>query len=81
MEGHMGFPDAVQRLVRQRSHGTCECAASWCPHYGHCRLVAKEFHHKKASGAGGDDELANCQYLCPECHQRAHATTSDFGRI
>jgi 5-methylcytosine-specific restriction endonuclease McrA len=80
-EGHVSFPESVQRLARQRARGTCECTASWCPHYGHCRLPAKEFHHKKALGAGGDEELANCQYLCTTCHQRAHHTSGELGRI
>ena len=30
-EGHVSFPESVQRLARQRARGTCECSASWCP--------------------------------------------------
>ena len=77
----MAFPESVQKLARQRARGTCECTAGWCPHYGHCRLLEKEFHHKKALTTGGDDEVANYQFLCKACHQRAHTTTGDLGRI
>ena len=80
-ESQLAFPESVQILARKRAHGTCECTASWCPHYGHCRLPAKEFHHKKPLRSGGDDEVANCQFLCEACHQRAHSTTGDLGLI
>jgi 5-methylcytosine-specific restriction endonuclease McrA len=76
----MSFPESVQRLARQRAHGTCECANSSCPHYGRCRLPAKAFHHKKSVSAGGTEELSNCQYLCAACHQRAHDTI-ELGRL
>ena len=77
----MTFPESVQRLARQRARSTCECTASGCPHYGHCRLPAKEFHHKKSLSAGGADELSNCQFLCKACHERVHNTTDELGRI
>ena len=77
----VSFPESVQRLARQRARGTCECTASWCPHYGHCRLPATEFHHKKPLSAGGDDEIANCQFLCKACHERAHSTSEQLGKI
>ncbi len=77
----MTFPDSVQRLARQRARGTCECTASWCPHYGHCRLPAKEFHHKKSVASGGDDDIANCVFLCKACHDRAHSTSGQLGRV
>jgi 5-methylcytosine-specific restriction endonuclease McrA len=80
-EEYVSFPESVQRLARQRARGTCECSNSSCPHYGHCRLPAKEFHHKKAIADGGDDELTNCQYFCVACHERAHKTTEELGRI
>ena len=79
--GRVSFPEAVQRLARQRARGTCECTASWCPHYGHCRLPAKEFHHKKALSAGGDEELSNCKFFCAACHQRAHNAPGGVGRL
>jgi 5-methylcytosine-specific restriction endonuclease McrA len=75
------FPKSVQRLARQRARGTCECTASWCPHYGHCRLPAKEFHHKKSVESGGDDEVTNCQLFCKACHSRAHSTAGQLGRV
>ncbi|MGB8197840.1 MAG: HNH endonuclease [Acidimicrobiales bacterium] len=77
----MSFPESVQRLARQRARGTCECTNSACPHYGHCRLPAKEFHHKKSLSDGGSDELSNCQYFCVACHERAHTATGQLGRI
>ncbi|HEY5104624.1 MAG TPA: HNH endonuclease signature motif containing protein [Acidimicrobiales bacterium] len=77
----MTFPDSVQRLVRQRARGTCECTASWCPHYGHCRLPAKEFHHKKPVESGGNDEATNCLFFCKACHGRAHTTSGQLGRL
>jgi 5-methylcytosine-specific restriction endonuclease McrA len=80
-EEQVSFPESVQRLARQRARGTCECTESWCPHYGHCRLPAKEFHHKKALDAGGGDEVANCQYLCKACHERAHDASGQLGKI
>lgn len=75
------FPDVVQRLARQRARGICECTSSSCPHYAHCRLPAKEFHHKKSLLIGGNDELSNCHLLCKACHERVHASTQDSGRL
>jgi 5-methylcytosine-specific restriction endonuclease McrA len=75
------FPDAVQRLARQRARGTCECTSHSCPHYGGCRARATEFHHKKAVASGGDDELPNCQVLCKACHRQVHAKTEGLGRL
>ena len=81
LEGEqVSFPESVQRLARQRARGTCECSESSCPHYGHCRLPAKEFHHEKALSAGGDDDVTNCQFLCRARHERIHSTTKDLGR-
>lgn len=68
----MAFSDSVQQVVRQRATGICECTRSNCPHYGRCRVKGTEFHHKRSVAAGGDDEVANCQLLCPACHRQAH---------
>ena len=76
----MSFPETVQHDARLRAHGICECERENCPHYGRCRVRGKEFHHKKAPGAGGSDELSNCVFICAPCHERVH-DTSGLGRI
>ena len=76
-----GFSESVRRLARLRARGTCECTQSSCPHYNGCRTRASEYHHKKALVDGGDNQLANCQFLCHACHDRIHRPREGLGRV
>ena len=76
-----GFSESVRRLARLRARGTCECTQSSCPHYSGCRSRATEYHHKKPLSSGGDNELANCQFLCRACHERIHRPREGLGRV
>jgi 5-methylcytosine-specific restriction endonuclease McrA len=31
--------------------------------------------------SGGDDEISNCVFLCKACHDRAHTTSGQLGRL
>jgi len=75
------FPDPVQTAVRRRANGTCECSRNTCSHYGPCKLRGTEFHHKKPPGAGGDDDVTNCQLLCQACHLEAHEALNPLGQL
>jgi HNH endonuclease len=77
----MTFSDDIQRDVRRRAHGVCECTRDACPHFGRCRSSGGEFHRKKSLATGGSDEASNCLLMCKSCHERVHGTSHPIGRL
>ena len=58
---------AVRAAVEARANYHCERCGCWCGDAGHA-------HHCIPRSRGGKWTLENITYLCPACHQRAHAT-------
>ena len=38
-------------------------------------------HHLKTIGAGGDDTIDNCVYLCNNCHHKIHTGEINVGDL
>ena len=69
--------DKRERMSRQK-HRCAECRRKlWHPILK-CGLNVKgsmkpHFDHKKPKSRGGSNTLANCQALCPPCHDKKSA--------
>jgi 5-methylcytosine-specific restriction endonuclease McrA len=49
-----------------RAESRCEECGMWTPYEeGHV-------HHVQSRGAGGDDTVENCRWLCWRCHNLRH---------
>ena len=64
------YTQAVSRIRHHlwvRCEGFCElCGSIVNEKFGH-------MHEQKHRGKGGEISLANSVFICPKCHQRAHA--------
>jgi hypothetical protein len=63
------FPVKVKRVVVLRSLGICE-RPRWKAGED-CIKPAREFHHIKPDGLGGEPTAENAAHLCEKCHQEA----------
>ncbi len=65
--------DAV-RIIRHklflRSQGECEFCGAWVFEDG------GHMHERQHRGKGGEVSLVNSVFICPKCHQHAHADRS-----
>lgn len=56
----------LRHAVFSRENGLCEHC------YKFVGLYTGHMHHRIHRSHGGSDSLENCQWLCPDCHDRAH---------
>lgn len=56
---------AMRRALLSQSGGRCAMCHVAC-------LMSGEVDHVLSRGKGGDDSLANLQFLCRDCHRKKH---------
>lgn len=71
------FSETTKKAALERSGGRCECKRSGCSlHYmtrcqSRLKMTTATFHHIKEHPLHGEDDLSNCEVLCPDCAHQA----------
>jgi 5-methylcytosine-specific restriction endonuclease McrA len=65
----------LRRECCEKALSRCTVCGKYVPlssYTGDPLFANGHIHHKKTRGAGGDDSLENCIWVCIGCHDRIH---------
>jgi 5-methylcytosine-specific restriction endonuclease McrA len=70
----------ITALVKKLALGECDLCGRQAPFVNHSGVPYLECHHIEHLADGGEDSLANCVALCPNCHTKMHVLNLESDR-